>query len=664
MCTEFINDGKELGCRWHFAIQEGGRDDGLNDAMMQNFGKKPYSALVRESIQNSLDAVLDPSKPVIVEFRFSAINANNFQNFFQLKDHIAECKNYFNWSEKAVVFYSSMENSFISNNFNESIGYIRISDYNTKGMNYDPNSTQSSFYAFARAAGVSSKIDQQTGGSFGFGKSAYFQLSPIRTVFISTLTNGGESTFEGVSWLATHRFNENKVCSVGYYDNNGGNPTTNFEAIPMRFRRKEPGTSFFILGFKNNARENAINEMIEETLRSFWYAIHSHKLIVRIGDDVEINYDTLDELIRSKFLSDIDTAAKSGYDNPRPYYQAVKGLGNNPNCVKFTENLPSLGECSLFLMKAPTPKDKIIYMRRPLMHVYGKRTKTSYGVFGLFVCTNTKGDKKLQSMENPAHNEWDIANWKDYNGNIIAEGKNIVDEIGTFTRNSIASLFSNTQDTALDITGLDELLYVPEALIDDDNDDFDQIVGKPTGNVKNDGFSLTTDIIDKEYKPRNDNANIGSVRIVKQGSGNTILDYNPAPDNAIGIGGHSKKRSKIKGGKPTAGESFVETIIDNPSGTYKTFLPVRFRVAAQNENGKNYHLLIIHTEKEILNGELEIVTIGEQTDDIVSIDYTNNGSIRENFILEVTLEKGKNIIKILFKDNMRHAIKLKAYENQ
>ena len=49
---------------------------------------------------------------------------------------------------------------------------------------------------------------------------------------------------------------------------------------------------------------------------------------------------------------------------------------------------------------------------------------------------------------------------------------------------------------------------------------------------------------------------------------------------------------------------------------------------------------------------------------MVSIDYTNNGSIRENFILEVTLEKGKNIIKILFKDNMRHAIKLKAYENQ
>ena len=54
----------EIGCKWHFAEQTGGTDIGPNDAMSQIFKKVPYEALVRESIQNSLDAVYDRTKPV------------------------------------------------------------------------------------------------------------------------------------------------------------------------------------------------------------------------------------------------------------------------------------------------------------------------------------------------------------------------------------------------------------------------------------------------------------------------------------------------------------------------------------------------------------------------------------------------------------------------
>lgn len=38
--------------------------------MEQSFKNHPYASLVRESIQNSLDAVLDKSEPVIVKFSF------------------------------------------------------------------------------------------------------------------------------------------------------------------------------------------------------------------------------------------------------------------------------------------------------------------------------------------------------------------------------------------------------------------------------------------------------------------------------------------------------------------------------------------------------------------------------------------------------------------
>lgn len=49
----------ELNCIWHFAKQLGGREDGPNDPMQDNFKKNPYASLIRESIQNSLDVPLD-----------------------------------------------------------------------------------------------------------------------------------------------------------------------------------------------------------------------------------------------------------------------------------------------------------------------------------------------------------------------------------------------------------------------------------------------------------------------------------------------------------------------------------------------------------------------------------------------------------------------------
>ena len=59
----------EKECKWHFAaLEENAGDEGPNSAMSQAFSKFPCSALVRESIQNSLDAVVDDNKPVKVCF--------------------------------------------------------------------------------------------------------------------------------------------------------------------------------------------------------------------------------------------------------------------------------------------------------------------------------------------------------------------------------------------------------------------------------------------------------------------------------------------------------------------------------------------------------------------------------------------------------------------
>ena len=85
-------------------------------------------------------------------------------------------------------------------------------------MSYEKDKTDSPFYAFVRSAGVSAKDDTSAGGSFGFGKAAYYLLSPISTIIVSTCTSKGDKFFEGASSFCTHTYNDKKKVAFGYYD--------------------------------------------------------------------------------------------------------------------------------------------------------------------------------------------------------------------------------------------------------------------------------------------------------------------------------------------------------------------------------------------------------------------------------------------------------------
>ena len=87
--------GREKDCKWYFADQPNVQEVGPNNAMEQSFKNHPYAALVRESIQNSLDAVLDKSEPVRVDFSFKEMRGNDYPEFFELKEHIKGCLEYY-----------------------------------------------------------------------------------------------------------------------------------------------------------------------------------------------------------------------------------------------------------------------------------------------------------------------------------------------------------------------------------------------------------------------------------------------------------------------------------------------------------------------------------------------------------------------------------------
>ena len=86
----------EQNCKWTFAESLGGQDIGPNDALVEFFKKIPYESLVRESIQNSIDARLDMSKPVKVSFKFKTMPSSSHSHFLAIQEHIEGCIQMYN----------------------------------------------------------------------------------------------------------------------------------------------------------------------------------------------------------------------------------------------------------------------------------------------------------------------------------------------------------------------------------------------------------------------------------------------------------------------------------------------------------------------------------------------------------------------------------------
>ncbi len=654
-------DNPELNCKWHFAEQLGGREDGPNDPMQDNFKKAPYASLIREAIQNSLDVVLNENEPVRVDFSIRKISLNQYPNFFELKKHIEGCISYYKNNNDAKNTYEPMLEYLDSFGKYDNFYYIKVSDYNTRGMNYMKGDTSQPFYAFVRSAGVSSKNDATAGGSFGFGKAAYFYISPIRTIFVSTCTNKGRCFFEGVSSLCTHQLegNNKRYVSVGYYDNNNGEPVTKIDDIPQKFQRQEAGTDICILGINGSDRDSITKEMTEAVLRNFWLAIEQKKLVVTVRD-TEINFETMPALMDNFFPEENDTARREYNYNPRPYWESVHNANIDKNHIVIEDTLPTLGHVTFYALKKKNVTDKILYMRRLLMLVKARRTQSSNGFYGVFVCDDKYGNELLRKTENPAHNEWKSANWRE-DGRVVDKGRAAIEDIEKFIINVTEQLFANRSSAVQQIKGLEDFLYIPTAVEDDDDYENESLIGDVVGSKDEEGNSLSTELNNPIQNLNDDKLAIGKVMITED------LESSLAKNKEGGIlSGHGTMKKKKRGGgglSPKRIEGHFEQLEDGIQGTTLSEIPVRYRSFAYSKDGKTRHVIIIHSNYEVVNGRIDLTIGGDQTDDIVAIkDCDPKCKIEGNSLSGLQINKGKNMLEVVFADNMKHAVKLDAYE--
>ena len=390
---------------WRFPPRNGGQDV-VQDSASEFFTTEPIAKLVRETIQNSLDAKQSGlSSPVKVTFRSGLMESNVFDGT-TLKAHLKAC---YERTEKEKMapeigqFYKRAE-GFIK----KRTPYLSIVDSGTTGLN-----TPRKWSALVEQAGAVSKPDKiPAGGAFGIGKNAVFNLSAIRTVLYSTCyferRKGRREQVQGKSILMTHTPHgarrSQDVQHVGFLK---WPKLQNLSELPSELRLDDFGTGVFILGFDppTSSEQEWMDEIIKAVIDNFFFAVHTQALVVEIASSGSGSESITHETVATHISRLYGDKPSNGCF----YHQAVSS-NREPIHVEVEGDL---GDLDLYLLVDEGPS-RTAYVNRMGMLISESKEiavnpvtpmrRALWPKFAAVVVPVTdSGDRWSRRMENPSH---------------------------------------------------------------------------------------------------------------------------------------------------------------------------------------------------------------------------------------------------------------------
>ena len=656
---------EDKNCAWHFRAFVPNVDElrGANDPIIQKFKDNFYNSLVRESIQNSMDAKGD-STFIEVKYELGVVKRSDYPALFDLRKHIAACKETHGDNNRAQEIYGPMAD-FINT---EELDVLTISDSRTEGMPYLPdNIYKNPFSAFVNSEGQSVKTTTNSdgatvsnGGSFGIGKGAYFLMSPVRSLLVSTMVNDTEkhTFFEGVSRLCTHDIDDTHYYHMGFYCIDGETPVMGDE-IPTQFKRDRPGTSISLIGLHEDlgSKQNVEDEIEKAVISNFWLAIYNEKLIVTVGQRKPIDRDSLEDKMRAMFINEY---AKG---NPILYYKAYTTPPDNRRFFKFVKTDDEyLGHCELYIRVGETgKKDMITCMRDMMMLIQTIPSPRQHhaGISGTFLCLGEPGNANFELTEDESHSSWSA---KGKSGDAKKRATTLIHRMEDFMKESIDSIIGMDGDK-IDVT--------IDAINDTNISDIVAEEGKggnPFGTVRDsnnhikDGFDRFSIPVSFKEKAETSGKDQGTII-----SGPTSGSKDGGTEN-IAFGPHSFNKIKPRNKHPKPGPRTKpkDVVSDNGAKEYK-IIPTYFDVAAHLEKGEWVHTIYMEIDDDTSLYEKLYVDIAvglDNTQEDAKVDLKSAKMQGEKITVDhsrVLFNKidGNSItLDIVFKDNIRHAVKL------
>ena len=284
---------------WKFPSNEANEIEGPNDPGITHFMGQREESIIRESVQNSLDAQRNAGSPVQVALSLEKVATSLFDGS-GLAGAIRAAADSTHYDDDAYRKQFERGYRLLRRVGVGSVDCLRIIDSNTTGADDEPrpNKAPSKWEALTKGTGSNAKDQRDSAGSFGLGKFAAFAATDFRTVLYSVAyeSHGDlRRRFQGKSILVSHKVRGKEFRKTGYLGDANFMPVTDTD-VSRPFRLAEPGTALYILGYKRP--EGWQKTSIRTAIKHFFHAIVRGKLEMTV-DGKRVDAKTVAELTKS-----------------------------------------------------------------------------------------------------------------------------------------------------------------------------------------------------------------------------------------------------------------------------------------------------------------------------------------------------------------------------
>lgn len=611
---------------WNFPSNNDGKISGISEAGIETFRGELLKSLAKEICQNSLDAVLDSKKRVLIEFKLYNIPLKEDRRISGLEEIFNLAKNYWQGNEKTIRFLEKAEKNFKK----EKIRVLRISDYNTTGLTGSDKKKNSTWNNLVKSTGVSDKTGS-SGGSYGIGKSAPFACSDLRTLFYNTLDKDGLEAFQGVANLVSFEKEDIVTQGTGYYGNSKDNTAIRNMDSFGAYTRKESGTDIYIIGFLDD--EEWKKKVVEAILENFLISILNDNIEIKV-EDILINKENLSFLME-KYKEDIELTYE--------YYQVLMEKDSQALEIEFKD----LGKFKLYLLIKKDFKRKILISRSNGMKIFDRnRISSSIQFSGVCILEDEKLNSYFREMETPQHDNWESDRHRN-----PKEAEKIKREFFAILKEKVKEKGKETILDEMDAVGVGE--YLPD--INDIGDNSENNKENIDNKKKKFDFKKITTI------EINENNNIKEANSEEKDFVNELSENGDIEDK-VGSEEHINMSDESSGTRNNGlrNDDKLETV------KFSHISPSSIRIFKVFDNEEMYKM-IFRLEKNTEKVIIAVSIAGEQASIPVVIKKAkdNNGKILESKFNKITI---KNLIKdkkysILFSlnDNENYPVEVKMY---
>lgn len=419
---------------WQFSANDANEIEGPNDPGITHFMNDREESIIREAIQNSLDARAHTDRPVRVKFDHHKISTASFgADDLAASLNAAAVSPHLNDAEYAEQFKQGARH--LSRNRGGSLNCLRIVDSNTLGATDEPRAdgAPSKWEALTKGTGSNAKDQKDAAGSFGFGKFAAFAATKLRTVLYSVAYESSPGQlnrrFQGKTILVSHEIGGKRLRKTGYFGDSDFRPAKDTD-VPRPFMLQEPGTALYIIGYE--PKEHWQRYSASTVVKHFFHAVVHGKLEVTVDREMVTsnNIDKFNNLLDSKTANFVRVSQR------QPYAETdISGIGHVTIRIEVYDNSPGKREIALVrdagMMITDSPRDMNL---RGL----GGLPRHWKGFTAILECLSKGEQSLLRDSESPQHNRISVDYISDDKRR--QEARKQLDELGQWCRDRIATL--------------------------------------------------------------------------------------------------------------------------------------------------------------------------------------------------------------------------------